>query len=297
MAVLLRRNGKNPLQELMERWGEDPSLLYDESEQQFETSGVRVMPGLTDWEKEDAMILAKYFWMGLVLVSGPVGAGKDLFTKSTCWKFKRYFGRHVLLDERPRELFGPYVPFNEDILKSQIRTSDLIASGKVKESVREVAFLQEYTESFKDWMKDKGTILLKDGVMGLSEFWRYCNRRRPTARMNVTMNGIIRLMRHLGITIFGLCQQEDDIDEIATLPMVTTRVLCSWMTSKPNTMQASIYRCKYVSDTGVFQMADKRPFVYEVCGDTPREALGGKRYYDIFVSKSQSSLGMAKFSG
>jgi len=293
---------RNKIAEMMKEWESDPTTLYDDSDSALDETGlIRLMPGLTEYEKKDARVLAKYFWRGLVLVTGPPRSGKDLFVKSTCWKFKKYFGRHVLLDDRPRSLFGPYIPFNEQVLKQEIKITDAIAKGKIKESVKDVEFCQEYTESFKTWMQSSGTSLLKRGVLGLTEYQPYMDKRKPMARMNIIMGNMNRLWGHLGITIFGIAQKAEDLDEFRCLPYVTTEVRCTWMGH--DTTRANIYRCKYVTAKEALQMSDDKPFPYEVNGGKLRDNLytvdsdGNKtykRYFDLFNSTNTLAIGGTK---
>lgn len=282
---------RDRIDDMLKKWEIDPSTLYDFAEPIDENARIKLEPGLSEIEKYDAKILAKYFWRGLILVTGLPGSGKDLFTKSTCWKFKRYFGRHVLLDDRPRPLFGPYLPFNEDILKREIKTSKLIAEGKVKESTKSVAFLQEYDDKFKEWMADKGSSWLRNGVLGLAEYQPYMNKRDPMSRMNRTMGSINRLWRHFGITIFGIIQKEEDLDVFRCLPYVTTRVSCTWMGN--NTVMANIYPCKFVSTKEVLQMTGDK-YTYYVNGKKPVRLLGDKCYFDLFNSQNMLSISGSK---
>lgn len=288
---------RNRIEEMLKAWEIDDSKLYDDSEEIDATGKIRLMPGLSEAEKWDAIILSRYFWRGLILVTGPPRSGKDLFVKSTCWKMKKYFGRHVLLDDRPRRLFGPYIPFNEEILRKEIKTTKLIAEGKIKESVKDVEFTQEYTDSFKSWMRDSGTSLLKHAVLGLTEYQPYMDKRKPSARMNIIMGNLNRLWGHLGITIFGIAQKAEDLDEFRCIPYVTTEVKCFWMGN--DTTRANIYRCKYVSAKEALQMSDEDPFPYEVNGGKIRPNLvdangNHRRFFDLFASTNTLSLGGTK---
>jgi len=303
--------GRNRISEILKELEENPSQLFDDSEVSCsENDRIRVRPGLSKEEKLDAMILDRYFGKGLILVTGPPGAGKDLFVKSTCWKMKRYFDRHVLLDDRPKSLFGPYIPFSDKLLKNEMRVSKLIASGKVKESVKDISFVQEYTEGFKEWMQGEGTSVMKGAVLGLTEYQPYMDKRRPAAKMNIIMGNINRLWRHMGITIFGIVQNEEDLDTFRCLPYVTTRVSCFWMGNY--TTRANIYRCKFVQGKDVLQTSDPEPFPYEVNGKKSRENLPlvldskgnpvidkygrkvHKCYFDLFNSQNTLSIGGAK---
>jgi hypothetical protein len=191
-----------------------------------------------------------------------------------------------------------------------MRVSKLIASGKLKESVKDASFVQEYTDDFKNWMQSEGTSVMKDAILGLTEYQPYMDKRRPAAKMNIIMGNVNRLWRHFGITIFGIVQNEEDLDAFRCLPYVTTRVSCVWMGNF--TTRANIYRCKFVSGRNVLQTSDPEPFPYEVNGKKPRfnlplvlDAKGNpkldkrgnpvhKCYFDLFNSQNTLAIGGTK---
>ncbi len=109
----------------------DESVLFDSSPLFDPNEAYKLCDGLTEEEKEDAAFWKKYM-RGIMLLMSPPGQGKDMFLHMLAYKAKRYWGRTIILDTRPRPLFGKYVPFSEPFMVEQLDRINEVAKGHVK---------------------------------------------------------------------------------------------------------------------------------------------------------------------
>jgi len=268
--------------------------LYDYTGLGDELYDTQLNDGLENWEIEDAKYLSRIFggFRGIVLVTGKPGAGKGLFGNTLAWKIKRYIkGRKVLRDDRPRELFGAYIPFNEQFLINEIKKAsgalNMIPKEISRQSKKELAKVSQET---KDWMAKKGEILLTDTVMLLDEFKRYFHNRRPMNPMGVLLGThVVTQWRHLNTLIIGMAPFKRELDAISLFPYVTHEVRCDWMLTRPNTAKCDVHFTKWVSSAGVLDVS-RKPITLYLNGMAPREKLGDKNYFDIYNSTSKDTL-------
>ena len=185
--------------------------LFDETVGYEDEPNVEVAEGLTLKEINQAKILYNLFnelW-GLCLIVGPAGAGKDLFGNWLSHTLKRFFPwKRILRDERPRKLYGEYAGlFNESVLAEELARMRAVAKGVGIAQRGEVL-----EKAADDWVTTEGQVLLKNSVLYLTEFWRYCYKRDPHNPMNKTVRGIHKERRHLDTLILGTTQQVEDLD-------------------------------------------------------------------------------------
>ncbi|MEO0250137.1 MAG: hypothetical protein ABIN58_11560, partial [candidate division WOR-3 bacterium] len=92
--------------------------LYDESDDSPDAGAfgdIEIADGLTPYEIADAERWAR-FTRGVMLITGVPGSGKTALMNILAWKFRRYFRRRVILDSKPRRIFGPYVYYTHEFL-------------------------------------------------------------------------------------------------------------------------------------------------------------------------------------
>lgn len=201
--------------------------LFDESAGYDEERDIQFAEGLSAEDKKRAMILYNLFnelW-GLCLIVGDPGKGKDCFGNYISYQIHRYFPwKRVLRDEKPRKLFGEYAGlFSDSVLAEELLRMKAVASGLNSFSARN----QAIEKAADDWVTTKGQVLLKNSVLYLTEFWRYCYKREPGNPMNKTMGGIHKEKRHLDCLILGTTQQVEDLDRFTCLPWVDWKVICT----------------------------------------------------------------------
>lgn len=258
--------------------------LFDETRGYEDEPTVQLAKGLTLDEIRDAKKLYNLFnelW-GLCLVFGPRGAGKDLFGNWLSYTIKRYFPqKRILRDERPRRLYGEYAGlFNESVLAEDLARMRGIAKGVGISQRGEVL-----EKAADDWVTAKGQVLLKNSVLYLTEFWRYCYNRNPSNPMNKTMGGIHKESRHLDCLILGTSQQISDLDRFTCLPFVDWKVICSRASPKVNKTGFVFWVQKVKYDKRMMVLLSiGRPFPIPVDAGKPRSYLGDGR---IIIRKSK----------
>jgi len=272
--------------------------LYDESpEYGDDVYDFNLNPDLTDEEIEDAMFWSK-FMRGIMLVSGPAGSGKGLFAIMLAWKMRYYFGKTIMLDYRPRRIFGKYHPFNQQVLVDQISRMSQVATGEVQQEIAKTKGGTEENPTLdgmtREWIATSGKVFLQNSVLCLDEFKNYMYKRRPHNPMGITLGHIFDIWRHLDILIVGMTIDQSELDRYSCIPKLTTEVRCSWLTEHtiqkyglaPYSCMATIYPLRYVGTAGegVLEVSGKAHRVI-VEGGKPRERLGGKRWVDLYNTK------------
>lgn len=249
--------------------------LFDETLGYEDEAGIRLAEGLTPRDINQAKILYNLFnelW-GLCLVVGPPGAGKDLFGNWLSYTLKRFFPwKRILRDEKPRKLYGEYAGlFNESVLADDLARMRAVAKGVG------IAQLGEVMEkAADDWVTNKGRVLLKNSVLYLTEYWRYCYKREPHNPMNKTMGGIVKEKRHLDCLILGTTQQIEDLDRFTCLPWVDWKVICARSTKNKTGFVFFVQKVKYDKRMMVL-LSIGRPFPIAVDAGRPRSYLGDGR--------------------
>jgi len=251
-------------------------------------------PYLSEEELEDAERLGRYS-RGIMLVLGDPGSGKGLFATMLSSKLKYYLAnKKVLMDYRPREAFGAYIPFNEDVLKGELAKMAGVASNEIPSDIAHkvenegrVKNLKKLTE---DWFKSTDAqLLLCDSIMVLDEFKRYFHNRRPHNPMGILLGHIISWWRHMNLLMIGMAPQRKELDRFSLFPYVNFEARCSWMATVSDTTLVSIFTTKYVGATGVLTKKGKTKRM-RVNGRTPRDFLGGLGYYDLYNTQDIKSI-------
>jgi hypothetical protein len=214
------------VQTLGQRSSVDSVSLYDETRGYDDETGVRLSNSLSPVERQQATSLYRLFnelW-GVCIVVGDPGTGKDLFGNYLSYKIKKYFPwKRILRDEKPRKLFGEYAGlFNEQVIQTDLAKMRAIAKGA---GVTQVDAVLE--KAADDWVSGAGTVLLKNSLLYLTEFWRYCYNREPHNPMNKTMGAIHKVKRHLDCLVLGTVQLPSELDKKTCLPWVDWQVTCT----------------------------------------------------------------------
>jgi hypothetical protein len=257
---------------------EDEAGLYDESPG-FEDDnpyGVELMPGLSEEELEDSMIWMPYT-RGVMLVKGPAGSGKGTFANPLAWKMKRYFGKVVFMDYRPRRLFGVYHPFNEAVLVEQLARMSNVATGDVMRADK-----KELEGMTSEWVSKYGMVLLRNSVLVLDEYKKYHYNRNPNNPMGKVLSQVYDIWRHMDILVIGIAQDKRELDRFSCIPKITFEVRCEWLLAStldkygfwPLSCKATIAPMKYVGITGegILDIAGK-PETIVVPGGKPQRSL------------------------
>lgn len=268
--------------------GLDEDDLYDRSPTLDDLYAIPILDGLTPEEQKEANVWRRFYY-GVMMITGRTGSGKGVFTIVLMHKMKRYFGRKIMLDYKPRELFGPYVPVTEEVLMGELEKMNEVAQVKQIEQgkKRKLKTVKELDKSGQEalaatWMASAGSVFMQGAAVGLDELKRYFHNRRPHNPMGVTWGHVLTIHRHLDMLLVGMTPYEREIDDISFKPYVTHRVLCSQRTD--GRIQCDIYQTVWVSARGVLE-ARRRPYRMVIDPFKPRPELGGKRYVDLYNSK------------
>lgn len=253
--------------------------LYDESVGYDDESGIKFAPDLSLMDRRRATLLYRLFtpprevsglW-GLCVVYGAPGTGKDTFGNYLSHTIKRYFPwKRILRDEPPRDLYGPYGGlFNEQVLHDDFATMRSATKG-VKAITEVDAVLERAAD---EWVKGAGEVMLKNSVLYLTEFWKYCYKREPHNPMNKTMGAVHKVYRHLDCLILGTIQTTDDLDRFTAKPYINWMVTCTKSTANITGFVYYVQRVAYDKRKDLL-LPIGSPFPVPVDAGRPRSYLG-----------------------
>lgn len=215
----------------------------------------------------------KTIYKGVMFVTGGARQGKDLFGVVLSFLMKRYFGRRILLDFKPKRLFGEYTYFNPQLMMGEISKMARLSEVEGEDMNKPLGEKQAemFTEAANEWI-DKNTLMFQNAVVYFSELRRYCYKRNPSNRINKFVGAVATQWGHLDMLIIGTHMQEDEIDRYTYLEKAKLWVVCNWMLTRQNTTKAVITRDMYLGGDGVFNASLKK-MNYYVDGGAPREYL------------------------
>lgn len=247
--------------------------LYDNTVGYDDETGVKVSSSLNPEETKQAVVLYRLFnelW-GLCIVVGNPGTGKDLFGNILTHKIKRYFPwKRIWRDEKPRLLYGEYAGlFNDKVLSSELDKMKAVAVGKKGKEAEG----QAIEDAAAKWVTGAGEVMLKNSVLYLTEFWRYCYNREPHAPMNKTMGAIHKVKRHLDCLILGTVQLPSELDKKTCLPWIDWKVTCSKSATNPTGYVYYVQKVFYDRRLDMLQGVG-RPFPLAFDAGRPRTYLG-----------------------
>lgn len=277
------------------------------------SSTLELQEGLDTDEVEEALQMAQFAKGGVMIISSPPRSGKDLLGHYFTWKLKRYFKNYrIIKDEKPRELFGDYTLFNREMVLNELVRMQTKATGgaprevqKAKDDLKDFALVSkrspkqlEEAERLSDlWLEAQKGILLQKGCLYVCEFWRYLHNRRPGDRFGIVLSGIMKQWGHLDLLVIGSAQLFHELDEYSCKPYVTWKVQArpSEHNDNPSMPTKFVYQIQKVQFLGhrhnkaILEPVGK-PLWWGIDGGKKRPELGGKRYFDLFNSKSAPQM-------
>jgi len=298
-------HGDNEVRAILSEMGLSEESLYDQSEA-GELYDDQLRPNLTEEEIEDA-IRMKRFIRGVMMVTGDPGSGKGVFGHVLPWKIKRYFlRRKVLLDHKPRPVFGPYLPFDDKFLKEELGKMAEMSNvrGEIPKEIdrKDKKRIKTISGLADKWVRSKqGEVYLSNSVLVLEEFKRYMHNRRPMNPLGITLGHIITWWRHLDILILGMSPFLNEIDRKACQQYITHEVRCTWQSD--STALCNVYQTQWVGSRGVLRIQSK-PTPIVIDGWRERIELGVSyvedaddekvihhhRYFDLYNSTFLPSI-------
>lgn len=273
-------------------WSIPEDELYDQAPDFDAESDYILMPGLTTEEIDDAMFW-KDFLKGIALLTGGPGQGKGMLMHMIAYKLKKYFGKVVVSDTRPRQLFGQYVPFDEAMLVDQLDRMWEVATGQVKnpqkdEEGNEIPpHIKPHVTSNGRWVSSRGDVFLRRSIIMLDEFARYMHRREPHLPIKRQLLKMFTIWRHLRCIILGVGTERADFDS-SCFPKVTCEIRTTRIIRSNRLLfKVTIYPLRFIRATGELEVEGK-PIGLILDGDMPRsgtgicEELGTKGWKDIY---------------
>ena len=252
-------------------------------------------PELTDWEVQDAARIVR--WLkgsgpffgiaGHMLVVGPPRQGKGTFGNILTWRIARYFGKHVVRDDKPMDIWvdtvGAYTRFNDDTMNEDIARMEVVADrdqvstedGKKAKLSKEQKEIR-HKQAVERWSTENGEVMLQDAVVLLDEYHRYVDRRRPGSSTLLALGGLIKMWGHLDMLLIGLAQSVHDLDRFRILPYVTHVVKVQMYTGSErplSTVEIDLHRVRWNSQREQFVDSDKKTKIY-LDGAAPLTQLG-----------------------
>ncbi len=263
----------------------DDSDLFDDTAGYDDEIGIRFAPNLTLMERQQATSLYRLFnglW-GVCAIFGDPGTGKDLLGNYIAYKVKKFFPwKRIVRDEKPYPLFGKYSAlFDEQVIVSDLRKMMAIAKGKRDNGSGEIEALsldidRKLEMVADDWVKGAGEVLLKNSLVYLTEWWRYCYNREPHSPMNKTMGAIHKTKRHLDCLILGTAQLYSELDRFTCLPWIDWRVTCTRSTVNKTGFSFFVEKVKYDKRLHIL-LPIGRPFPIRFDAGKPRTEMGDGR--------------------
>lgn len=244
---------------------------YDDSEFTGLEDIPVVLPNPNRDERREIRLF-KSIYKGTMFVTGGARQGKDLFVYTLLYLMKRYFGRRVLLDVRPKRLFGEYVYFNPAVMMAEINKMAHLSGVEGMDKPLDEKQGRIFTEAALEWV-DKNTVLFQNAVVYFSELRRYCYKRNPSNRINKFIGALLTQWGHLDMLAVGAHMQENEIDRYTYLDKTKFWVVCRWMQTRSDTTQAQIVRDMVLGNSGVYNMSPNEQVNYYVDGGAPREYL------------------------
>jgi hypothetical protein len=254
--------------------------------------------GLSEWEVEDAWRVLRWIkgngpffgFSGTMLISGPRRQGKGTFGNVLSWKGKRYFkGKHVLRDDHPTALYGPYTFFNEDTFVADVAAAADVAEDDIPRESRKVADKAKMASMVNEWRSsERGQVMMQNSIILKDEFWKDMNKRRPMNPMNLLFGGVLKTVYHLEAMILGIVQRVEDLDRFTCLPDVNLHAKCRWAGN--NTTRVTLWHVEWSASKQQLIPTEDRPIVIYLNGAVPQAQLGGHSWFEIFNSKAAPNL-------
>lgn len=243
-----------------------------------------------DWKQKREAELLLTISRGVMLVTGAPGSGKDLFSVSTAYLNKFYFGRRVLLDFLPFRLFGNYMLFNGDVMMQEINKMakmSHVANFQTSKDEKEKAQIAENIGT--QWAEGEGSLKLQGAILYLQELRRYCHNRNPHGIYNKFIGGLLTQYRHLDMLVIGTHIFAHEIDRFSFLPYVNYRAKCSWSLTRPHTTDVSLTRGSFITNSDAYSVTSKLLTIH-VNGSKPQRSLNGDCFFNLYPTKNMVNL-------
>ena len=257
--------------------------------------------GLTESEIAAAAKLEPLYYGGLGLITGYPGCGKDSTAIPLAWRLKRYFGKSVILDQRPRQLFGKYTFFDEKFLINEMDKIRKASRGQDNNEEDSEDQVKQLNGSIDRMLQSN--LKFYNSVCVFSEFGRYMDYHDYGSKMSRLISRVIEMFRHNKMLILGLAQHRGKLQVKPCLDYVTYDIKPVPQTE--GIQYAKIIPHKIVGGEGVRRFGQKAYIDYTVDMEKIRPEIGAQlekegmepaysmeywKYYNLFNSHNQQAL-------
>lgn len=245
---------------------------YDDTRYDEVSNQLQIKDGLTRSEREMAEWLLPY-GRGVWMVTGIVGSGKNTIANTVAWWYKTYFEfTKVLLDYKPRRLFGEYEPFDPVVLLTEV-TKMASKSVMTESGLKRIeAELTKLSEDIEKWLLSEQNILLQSAVLVLQELKMYVYNRKHT-KLSELINKIATFWRHLDLLMIGCTPFANEIDIKAYWQHTTVFATCTASVSEAYAHYIEWGSKAMIAPSGVLRVSGEGETL-KINGKEPRPRLG-----------------------
>jgi len=254
---------------------------YPNKEDEFTLT---IRDGLNPDELKDAKLWQKILH-GIIIITANPGNGKSLLQYVSGFKARRYFNLIPVIDHKPRELFGPYIPFSEGMFIEQLERMHEIAQ-----------FDNSLLSTNKPILNSsRGDVFLHNSIMILEDFQQYMPRNNHNLPIARTFGDLFTIWRHLQLTIFASATKIRDLNKHRCYPEVTCHIYCQRHPEhKINKRYKDIFLywikpIKWNDELKIFEKNGNEIKIF-IDGGKPRPELGNNRYYDLYNSFNMTGI-------
>jgi hypothetical protein len=292
-------------------------IKYDDSLSD-DTSNIVYNPYLTDKEYEDARWWAEYADHDVFLLHGALGSGKGTHGNRISKCFNWYYGKNVILDYRPRELFDlqyvpsycdlahgnphdpillqhtDYVYFDKSSFIEQLsRMADVSLGGLANDAdpnleKLEKSKVEEIRRLSGVWLTQTGLVFFQNGVLTIDEIKRYHHKRNsnnPFGRMLILLYD---LLRHAHLCVVAMTAYYDELDPLEFLPKVTVEIKCHKSEYNQHTVMGDMYKVNWMDSKQTRSFKKLRQLVVD--GREPWALLGNYVHTEILQDIGKGAL-------
>jgi len=260
-------------------------LRFVEDDDTAEMEDFQIREGLS-WSVQKQVEMLRTIARGVMLITGEPGGGKDLFAVSTAALFKYLFNRKIILDFLPKRAFGAYTLYDTHTMIERIKqVARAYKVEGIEESEDHKELAQFMEEATVKWLLEgEGYDIFYKAVYYISELKKVAYNRNPMSRTNKFVGSLNTVWRHLDLLLMGTHVTSREIDVKAFLDYAKLRTVCS-QTLEQGIIRAKVHRGVFAGPDFVVSNIAMIPLVFTVDGNTPRDFLHGKRYFDLYKTK------------
>lgn len=155
-----------------------------------------------------------YLTEGVILLTGPAKQGKTMMLVAIARNLRDMYGKHPILDFRPKEPFGEYSYMDPDLFARELSKVGKLAG---KEDVAAAA----------EEVRVKMGIKFDNATLGWDEGYRYLEPRRNADNRVLVYGYYLQQYAHYHSTVIVCTPRLDQVDAKRCLNQVTVELTCN----------------------------------------------------------------------